>query len=336
MDKILLTGGLGYIGSHTAVVLANAGYSLILLDNLSNCELRTRERLSALIGKECDFIEGDVRDGELLRAIFQDYQVDAVIHFAGVKSVEESVLKPLKYYDVNVGGLLSLVKAMEAAAVRNLIFSSSATVYGNPQYLPLDELHPTSALTPYARTKLQSEQILSDLTRPDEQEGSDNWKIASLRYFNPVGAHDSGLIGEQSKHPPSNLMPRLVEVATGRQKELIVHGNDYDTPDGTGVRDFIHVMDLAQGHRAALEYLQHNPSHHIFNLGTGKGYSVCDLVESMESVTGMTLPIVFGPRRRGDSAACFADATKAETMLGWRATKQIREMCESAWRAAGI
>lgn len=325
--NILLTGGLGYIGSHTAVVLAQAGHRLVLLDNLSNSRLDVADRLAAILGVKPVVEVGDVLDTIRLRLILKHYAIDAVIHFAGLKAVGESVAQPLAYYHNNVAGTVSLLRAMAEQGVKRLVFSSSATVYGQPQYLPLDESHPTSATNPYGRTKLHVEEILRDLAASDP-----TWRIAILRYFNPVGAHESGLIGEDPNGIPNNLMPYIARVAAGQLPHLNIWGDDYPTPDGTGIRDYLHVMDLAEGHRAALDQLAHtDQSCDTFNLGTGRGTSVLQMVQAFEAATGQRVPYRIAARRPGDVAECWADPGKAQRVLGWRATRTLHDMCASAW-----
>ncbi|MGX5659542.1 UDP-glucose 4-epimerase GalE [Castellaniella ginsengisoli] len=325
--NILLTGGTGYIGSHTATVLAQQGHRVVLLDNLSNSDEAVVGRLGRILGAPPAFVQGDVRDEALLERVLRDHAIDAVIHFAGLKAVGESVEKPLDYFTHNVQGTLSLLRAMRAGGVRALVFSSSATVYGEPHYLPLDERHPTSAVNPYGRSKLHIEEILGDLAASDPA-----WRIACLRYFNPVGAHDSGLIGESPRGVPNNLMPYVAQVAAGLRTELNVFGDDYPTPDGTGVRDYIHVMDLAEGHAAALGFLDGHTGWHAFNLGTGRGYSVLEVVRAFEQACGRDVPRRIQPRRPGDVAACYADPAKARQNLGWSAARTLEDMCRSAWR----
>ena len=325
--SILLTGGTGYIGSHTAAVLADAGYEVVLLDNLSNSRRDVLARLRQITGRTLPFVEADVRDRAALAKVLRDYACTAVIHFAGLKAVGESVQMPLAYFDNNVGGTLALLQAMQEAGVSTIVFSSSATVYGEPQYLPLDEVHPTSAANPYGRTKLHVEEMLADLCRADP-----SWRVACLRYFNPAGAHASGLIGEDPNGIPNNLMPYIAKVARGELPSLGIFGNDYPTPDGTGVRDYIHVVDVAEGHAAALSFLQRERGWHAINLGTGQGYSVLDMLRTFERACGHALPYEFKARRPGDIASCYANPAKAESVLGWRATRGIEEMCESAWR----
>jgi UDP-glucose 4-epimerase len=322
-----LTGGIGYIGSHTAVVLSEAGHEVVLFDNLCNSKRSVLDRLETITGKRFPFIEGDVRDAAKLEETLTAYHIDAVIHFAGLKAVGESVEKPIEYYDNNIGGMISLLKAMRAADVKTLVFSSSATVYGDPQYLPLDEEHPTSATNPYGRSKLHIEEMLADVAKSDA-----SWRIACLRYFNPVGAHDSGLIGEDPNDIPNNLMPYIAQVASGKLPKLNVFGDDYDTPDGTGVRDYIHVMDLAEGHSAALGFLENHTGWHAINLGTGMGYSVLEMVRAFERASGRAVPHLIAPRRAGDIATCYADPAKAKRELGWEARRGLDEMMRDAWR----
>ena len=320
LKNILLTGGTGYIGAHTAVVLTEAGYEVVLYDNLSNSKHSVLDRLETITGVQLPFIEGDVRDTTRLEQTLNDHNIDAVIHFAGLKAVGESVENPIDYYENNVTGTISLLKAMCATSTRTLVFSSSATVYGDPQYLPIGEQHPARATNPYGRSKLQIEEILADVEKSDP-----NWHIACLRYFNPVGAHDSGLIGEDPNDIPNNLMPFIARVASGDLPYLNVYGNDYATPDGTGVRDYIHVMDLAQGHAAALHFLQHKVGFHLFNLGTGKGYSVLEMIKAFEQASGKPIPYRISSRRTGDVAVCYAKADKAATDLGWKATQTLHD-----------
>ena len=326
MKRVLLTGGLGYIGSHAAVVLAESGFDVVLYDNLSNSKRSVLDRLETITGVRFPFVEGDVRDTALLEETLRAHQIEAVIHFAGLKAVGESVEQPLAYYDNNVVGALSLARAMQNVGIHTLVFSSSATVYGDPQVLPIDEAHPTSATNPYGRTKLQIEEMLLDLATSDP-----NWRIACLRYFNPVGAHESGIIGEDPNGIPNNLMPYIARVAAGSLPVLNVYGDDYDTPDGTGVRDYIHVMDLADGHRAALEFLEAESGWHAFNLGTGVGFSVLDMVRAFEVASGARVPYQVVGRRSGDVAACYANPAKAEAQLRWRTTRGVEDMCASAW-----
>jgi UDP-glucose 4-epimerase len=326
MSRVLLTGGMGYIGSHTAVVLAEAGHEVVLFDNLCNSKVSVLDRLETIIGKRLPFIEGDVRDADKLEGALKAHKIDAVIHFAGLKAVGESVEKPIDYYDNNVTGTISLLKAMRAADVKTLVFSSSATVYGDPQYLPLDEAHPTSATNPYGRSKLQIEEILADVAKSDT-----SWRIACLRYFNPVGAHDSGLIGEDPNEIPNNLMPYIAQVASGKLPKLNVFGDDYDTIDGTGVRDYIHVMDLADGHSAALDFLEQETGWYAINLGTGTGYSVLEMVKAFETASKQAVPYRVTARRVGDIASCYAKADKAKQKLAWQAKRTLEDMCASTW-----
>ncbi|MCQ4143617.1 UDP-glucose 4-epimerase GalE [Vogesella sp. AC12] len=323
---ILVTGGAGYIGSHTCLQLLEAGLQLVVLDNLSNSNLESLRRVQKLAGKGLQFVEGDIRDKMALESVFR-HPIKAVIHFAGLKAVGESVAKPLEYYDNNVAGTLSLLAAMHRHGIRTLVFSSSATVYGNPSTVPIHESAPLSATNPYGRSKLMAEDILRDLVAAEP-----NWNIAILRYFNPVGAHKSGQIGENPNGPPNNLLPFISQVAIGQRPELKVFGNDYSTPDGTGVRDYIHVVDLADGHLKALQALQTTGGLITVNLGTGHGYSVLDMVKAFETASDKTVPYKITPRRPGDIAACLADPTFAHEILGWRAQRCLREMCEDAWR----
>ena len=327
MSNVLLTGGAGYIGSHTAVALAAAGHRVVVYDNFSNSEPAAVQRLAQVVGAPVVTIEGDVRDTALLQRTLLEQKIDAVIHFAGLKAVGESVLKPVDYYANNVQGAISLLQAMQGAGCKTLVFSSSATVYGDPHYLPIDEAHPTRATSPYGRCKLHIEEILSDLSVADP-----SWRLAALRYFNPVGAHPSGLIGENPNGIPNNLMPFVAQVAVGKLPQLNVFGNDYDTPDGTGVRDYIHVMDLAEGHLAALKFLMQHPGLHTFNLGTGRGYSVLEMIKAFEAASGKPVPYTVAPRRAGDIASCYASVEFSAQTLNWRATRSLKDMCESSWK----
>lgn len=322
--KTLLTGGTGYIGSHTAIVLQQLGHQVLLYDNLSNSTYSVLEKLIQITGQEIRFIRGDVRDTELLRSTLISNNINAVIHFAGLKAVGESVEKPIDYYANNVQGTISLLQTMQSAQVKTIVFSSSATVYGEPQYLPLDESHPTSATNPYGRSKLHIEQMLNDVASSDL-----GWRIACLRYFNPVGAHESGLIGENPHGVPNNLMPCIAQVAVGQRTELSVFGDDYPTADGTAIRDYIHVMDLAEGHAAALDFLSQTTGWQAINLGTGKGYSVLEMVQAFEKASGREVPYKIVARRAGDVAACYADPKKASELLNWRAKRTLEEMCIS-------
>lgn len=327
MKLILVTGGLGYIGSHTCVALAQAGYELIILDNLCNSDEDVIERLNSLCGKHPVFIQGDIRDSATLNNLFASYKIKAVIHFAGLKAVGESVENPLDYYDNNVIGTLRLLESMDRAAVKTIVFSSSATVYGDPDSLPIREDFPRSANNPYARTKLIIEDMLADLHLTDPQ-----WRIASLRYFNPVGAHESGLIGESPKGIPNNLMPYVAEVAIGLRKYLNVWGDNYPTDDGTGIRDYVHVCDLAEGHVAALNYLNRVPKMLTVNLGSGVGYSVLDVIKAFEKTSNRIIPYKIGPRRAGDVPKCWADTSLAQQLLDWKATRTLDQMCADTWR----
>ena len=327
MSNVLLTGGAGYIGSHTAVALAAAGHRVVVYDNFSNSEPAAVQRLAQVLGAPVVVIEGDVRDTALLQRTLLEQKIDAVIHFAGLKAVGESVLKPVDYYANNVQGAISLLQAMQGAGCTTLVFSSSATVYGDPHYLPIDEAHPTRATSPYGRCKLHIEEILADVSVADP-----SWRLAALRYFNPVGAHASGLIGENPNGIPNNLMPFVAQVAVGKLPQLNVFGNDYDTPDGTGVRDYIHVMDLAEGHLAALKFLMQHPGLHTFNLGTGRGYSVLEMIKAFEAASGKPVPYTVAPRRAGDIASCYASVEFSAQTLNWRATRSLKDMCESSWK----
>ncbi len=325
--NVLLTGGMGYIGSHTSIVLLQLGHQVVLYDNLSNSSDTVLKKVKHITGQRIPFVKGDVRDTELLKATLAAHPIDAVIHFAGLKAVGESVEKPVDYYANNVQGTISLLQAMQSAQVKTLVFSSSATVYGEPQYLPIDENHPTSATNPYGRSKLHIEEILRDVVTSNPE-----WRIACLRYFNPVGAHESGLIGESPSGVPNNLMPYIVQVAAGRRAKLEVFGGDYPTQDGTGVRDYIHVMDLAEGHAAALSLLSQTTGWHAINLGTGRGYSVLDMIHAFEKASGCEVPYEVVARRAGDVAECFACANKARELLNLTARRTLSEMCTSAWR----
>ena len=324
---ILVTGGAGYIGSHTCVELLNAGHDVTVLDNFCNSQIEALERVQRITGKKPALVEGDIRDSATLVQTLQRSRASAVIHFAGLKAVGESVEKPLAYYDNNVVGTVRLLEAMTECCVKTLVFSSSATVYGDPQQLPLTELHPLSATNPYGQTKLVIENMLRDLYRSDP-----SWRLSILRYFNPVGAHSSGLIGEDPRGTPNNLLPFVAQVAVGRREFLNVWGKDYATPDGTGVRDYIHVVDLALGHLKALERLQQYAECLALNLGTGVGYSVLDMVHAFEQASGKPVPYRIGPRRAGDIASCYADPSQALALLGWRAERELQDMCADAWR----
>ncbi len=326
--KILVTGGAGFIGSHTVVELQEAGYDVVVLDNLSNSSEKSLERVAKITGKKVPFYKADILDREALEDIFSKEAIDAVIHFAGLKAVGESVQKPWEYYENNIAGTLTLVDVMRKHGVKNIIFSSSATVYGNPAFIPITEECPKGQCTnPYGWTKSMLEQILSDIQKADNE-----WNVILLRYFNPIGAHKSGTMGENPSGVPNNLMPYITQVAVGKRKELGVFGNDYDTPDGTGVRDYIHVVDLARGHVCALKKIEEKAGLKIYNLGTGVGYSVLDIVKNFEEATGVKIPYVIKDRRPGDIAACYADASKAKRELGWEAQYGIKEMCADSWR----
>ena len=327
--NILLTGGAGYIGSHVAVVLAQRGDRVTIFDNFSNSQINIPDCIARIIGHSIPFVNGDVRDTELVASTLSKYNVDAVVHLAGLKAVGQSVLQPIEYYANNVQGTISVIQAMHTKRVKTLVFSSSATVYGVPTYLPLDERHPLSATNPYARSKIQIEAILRDTAMSDS-----SWRIACLRYFNPAGAHESGLIGDQPNGVPNNLMPFIAQVALGKRKELRIYGNDYSTPDGTGKRDYIHIMDLAEGHISGLDFLANNKGWHAFNLGAGNSHSVLELVQAFEFVSGKNLPYQIVPRRSGDVAECYANPTKANRLFKWKTKRTIDEMCASAWRFA--
>jgi len=326
-NTILVTGGAGFIGSHTCVALTQAGFAPLILDNFSNSSERVLPRIHTISGATPTLIQGDVRDGALLARVFEAHAIGGVIHFAGLKAVGDSVADPLSYYDVNVGGTVVLSRAMAAAGVKTLIFSSSATVYGEPERSPIPEDAPYAAASPYGRTKRMVEEILADLHHADP-----DWRIARLRYFNPVGAHESGLMGEHPNGKPNNLMPFVSQVAVGLRERLTVHGGDYPTPDGTGVRDYVHVMDLAEGHVAALRHVQKQPGLLTLNLGTGIGGSVLDVVKAFERVSGKPIPRDIGPRRSGDVPAYWADVTQAKATLGWEAKRDIAQMCADSWR----
>ncbi len=325
--KVLVTGGAGYIGSHTVVLLIEAGHEVVIFDNFSNASKESVTRVEQIVGKKIDVIEGDIRSEDNLKHVFDTHAIDAVIHFAGLKAVGESVEKPLEYYDNNVNGTVTLCRVMQQYGCKSIIFSSSATVYGDPATTPIKEDFPTSATNPYGRSKLFIEEILRDVY------GSDNsWKIVLLRYFNPVGAHPSGLIGEDPNGIPNNLMPFIAQTAVGKRKILRVFGNDYPTKDGTGVRDYIHVMDLAAGHVKALEKLTGFNEVMTINLGTGTGYSVLEMVKAFEAASGKLVPYTIAPRRAGDIAICYADPSYAKKVLEWEAIYGIEKMCEDSWR----
>ncbi|WP_276932950.1 UDP-glucose 4-epimerase GalE [Dubosiella newyorkensis] len=326
--KILVTGGAGYIGSHTCVELLNAGYDVVVVDNLSNSSPKALERVEKITGKPVTFYEADILDKEAMKKIFDQEKIDAVIHFAGLKAVGESVHKPIEYYTNNIAGTLVLLEAMKEADVKNIIFSSSATVYGNPAQIPITEACPKGVCTnPYGWSKWMLEQILEDVYKADP-----SWNIMLLRYFNPIGAHESGLIGEDPKGIPNNLLPYVAQVAIGKLKEVGVFGDDYDTPDGTGVRDYIHVVDLAKGHVLALDQIKENAGCKVYNLGTGQGYSVLDVIHAFEKACGHEIPYAIKPRREGDIATCYSESKKAKEELGWEAQYGIDEMCASSWK----
>jgi UDP-glucose 4-epimerase len=353
--NILLTGGAGYIGTHTALTLLESGHLPVLFDNFSNSHKKILINLARISGNNIPWIEGNILDATHLKTTMLDFRIDAVIHFAGLKSISQSVRNPVTYIENNLGGSISLLKVMDQLGIKNLIFSSSASVYGIPKYLPMDESHLTQPTNPYSRSKLHIEEILKDISTNDF-----GWGIVSLRYFNPVGAHPSGLIGEYPKDTPENLLPYIVKVASGQLPFLKLFGTDYETPDGTGVRDYIHVMDIAEGHLAALNFLANNfksnafevarevsnkldlaqsekvaqqdfPRMHIFNLGTGKGTSVLEMVKTFEKVSGKSIPLKFDLRRVGDVSSCYAGVEHARRYLGWRARRSLNEMCSSAW-----
>jgi UDP-glucose 4-epimerase len=324
---ILVTGGTGYIGSHTVVELMAAGYEVLIIDNLSNSKPSVLDRIERIAGRRPQFAAIDMRDRDSLRHLFAGYRFEAVIHFAGLKAVGESVAKPLQYYDNNVAGSLVLFETMTQARVRNLVFSSSATVYGDPAAVPIREDFPLAATNPYGRSKLMIEDMLRDLAKSDP-----HWRVALLRYFNPVGAHASGLIGEDPTGIPNNLMPYAAQVAQGRLPQLSVFGGDYPTPDGTGVRDYIHVVDLALGHLAALGAMEKESGVLTVNLGTGRGYSVLEVVHALEAASGRPVPYRIVERRPGDIAQCYADPSLARAVLGWQATRGLAQMCEDTWR----
>ena len=327
--SILITGGTGYIGSHTAVELLNNGENLIILDNFINSSPKVVDKIKKITGKDFKFYEADILNEGKLEQIFKENSIEAVIHFAGLKAVGESVEKPLEYYNNNITGTLNLLKIMKKYNTKKIVFSSSATVYGNPDKLPIKEDFPLSTTNPYGSTKLMIEQILKDLYISDNE-----FKISILRYFNPIGAHESGLIGEVPNGVPNNIMPYIVGVAKGNLEKVTIYGNDYPTPDGTGVRDYIHVVDLAKGHIKALEGIRKMSGVQIYNLGTGKGYSVLDLINTFERVNNVKVKYIFGAKRPGDIPSCYADSSKAEKVLGWKAEKGMEEMCKDSWKFA--
>ena len=327
-QRILVTGGAGYIGSHTTLALLQAGFEVVVLDNLCNSSAKSLERVTEIAGRAPTFICGDVRDRAQLDRLFAEHPISAVLHFAGLKAVGESVADPLRYYDVNVCGAVTLCQAMQAAGVFSLVFSSSATVYGDPTRVPIDEDQPVGQpANPYGRSKLMVEQILADLAAANGA-----WRVALLRYFNPVGAHESGRIGEDPSGIPNNLLPYIAQVAVGKLAELTVFGDDYPTPDGTGVRDYIHVVDLADGHLRALQALHARPGVHVWNLGTGTGTSVLQMLQAFEQASGRMVPYRIAPRRAGDVATCYANPAKAERELGWKATRGLEQMMRDTWR----
>lgn len=323
---ILLTGGAGYIGTHAAIEFVRAGYPVLVLDNLSNSKFEAVRRARQLAGQDFGFVQGDIRDRALLDRLFADYPISAVVHFAGLKAVGESVQQPLRYYDHNVGGSIVLLRAMQDAGIRRIVFSSSASVYGDPQAVPIPEEAPLSFANPYGASKLMIEDILRH-----QQQADSRWSVAILRYFNPTGAHPSGLIGEDPHGVPNNLMPYIARVAGGRLPQLQVFGGDYPTPDGTGVRDFIHVVDLVRGHVKALQYLEQQAGLITLNLGTGQGCSVLDMVKAFAEASGQPVPYQIVPRRPGDVASCYADSSRAQALLGWRAELGLQAMCRDLW-----
>ena len=325
--KVLVTGGAGYIGSHTCVELMESGHDVVVVDNLCNSNPKSLERVEALTGKRLKFYQGDVRDEALLRRIFAENEISSAIHFAGLKAVGESVAQPWRYYDNNLNSTLVLTKVMADVGVKSIIFSSSATVYSGDNEMPLRETSRTGGCTnPYGWTKYMTEQILSGMAHADPA-----WSVVLLRYFNPIGAHESGMIGEDPRGVPNNLMPYITQVAVGRREKLSVFGNDYDTPDGTGVRDYIHVVDLAKGHVAAVKYAAEHTGCEVFNLGTGVGYSVLDMVRTFQEVNGVPIPYRIVDRRPGDLPVCYADPGKSAEKLGWKAEKNLRDMCRDSW-----
>ena len=326
-STILVTGGAGYIGSHTVIQLIEAGFQVVILDNLCNSKREVIRRIETICGVRPEFLMGDVRDRELLRSVFNHHRVDAVIHFAGLKAVGESVAKPLSYYDNNVTGSIILCEEMALAGVKTFVFSSSATVYGDPESVPITESSRLNATNPYGQSKLMVEEILRDLSHSDP-----TWRIALLRYFNPVGAHVSGLIGEDPSGIPNNLVPFIAQVAVGKRSHLSVFGNNYPTPDGTGIRDYIHVDDLARGHLAALHALNQQPGVLTVNLGTGRGYSVLEMIRAFQKASGKPIPYEVVERRPGDIATCYADPTLAKSLLGWQADLDMDRMCADTWR----
>ena len=327
MSKILVTGGAGFIGSHTCVELLDSGYEVVVVDNLCNSSKESLKRVEKITGKSVKFYEADIADKDAMNKVFEENDISCVIHFAGLKAVGESVQKPLEYYQNNISGTLNMCEVMRNHGVKNIIFSSSATVYGDPASVPITEKFPKGQCTnPYGWTKSMLEQILTDIQFADKE-----WNVILLRYFNPIGAHKSGLIGEDPNGIPNNLMPYVMKVAIGQLPQVNVFGNDYPTPDGTGVRDYIHVVDLAKGHVKAIEKIEENPGVKIYNLGTGKGYSVLDVINNVSKAVGKEIPYVIAERRAGDSAECYADPALAKEELGWEAQYGMKEMCEDSW-----
>jgi UDP-glucose 4-epimerase len=324
--NILITGGMGYIGSHTAVVLLSQGFDIVIFDNLSNSSIQVKDQLEKISSKKVTFVKGDVLDIDNLQKTVNDFNIDTVFHFAGLKAVGESVKNPNIYFENNISGSINLLKAMKLADVKKIIFSSSATVYGEPLYLPYDEDHPTNATNPYGRSKLHIEEMLKDVCNSDK-----DFSAICLRYFNPVGAHESALIGENPKDIPNNLMPFITQVASNKLTKLNIFGNDYNTPDGTGVRDYIHIMDLVEGHVKAMSYIENNKGWHAINLGTGKGISVLEMVKSFERVNSVCIPYQFLPRRKGDIDMFYSNIKNSKNLLNWKAKRGVEEMCKSSW-----
>tara|TARA_B100000212_G_scaffold126469_1_gene94819 strand:- start:2150 stop:3157 length:1008 start_codon:yes stop_codon:yes gene_type:complete len=330
MSCILLTGGFGYIGSHTATVLANSNQKFIIVDNFSNCKKEIISKLEKAINKKVKFYNLDIRDDKKLARIINENKVNAVMHFAALKSASDSIINPLKYYEVNVNGTISVLKSMQLTGVKKFIFSSSATIYGEPHYCPIDENHNLKALNPYGRTKIVIENILKDITKIEK-----DWSVASLRYFNPIGAHYSGLIGDDPiSDKTNNLMPAIINVVNGQKEFLEIYGDDYETADGTGIRDYIHIMDLSEAHFSALKYINKRNGIHFFNIGTGKGVSVLELIKTFEKVCGLNISYKIVNRREGDCSVCFANPKKANDMLNWNAKYDLTQMCQSAWEFA--
>lgn len=325
--RILLTGGAGYIGSHAAVAFSVAGHEVIILDNFSNSKPEVLKKISKILGKSLISFEGDIRNTGLVTKVLKEHAIEAVIHFAGLKAVGDSVNNPIEYFNNNVGGTLSLLSAMRSLNIKNMVFSSSATVYGNPQYLPIDEDHSLSAVNPYGRSKIHIEEILQDIVASDP-----TWKVVSLRYFNPLGAHESGLIGEDPNGLPNNLMPYIIKVAKGDLPYVNIFGDDYNTKDGTGIRDYIHVMDLVDAHLSALSFLTNHSGFYAINLGTEKGYSVKEVIDTFFKATSINIPYQISSRRIGDVEACYASAKKAKNLLNWQAKKSLNDMCLDAWK----